>query len=207
MCVPVSVYPGALLKFLDALHVTRREKFPTLWPVEESWLASGACLISMKCKAFKKIISIPWCKTSPRQKIFFFNFCSDKSPFCGAILFRTSVDSAHGFQSQGGSIIICALLLLARNDPQSQLCISRPRPVPIFTPWYDEATAGVTAQRHFWNNWQRQDSNPGPHGPKPCRCSTDWAIPASVTCHFPYMPNCPSGAKMEWIFIPFYPCR
>ena len=36
-------------------------------------------------------------------------------------LFQTSVDSAHRFQSQGGSIIACALLLLVCNDSQSQL--------------------------------------------------------------------------------------
>ena len=60
-------------------------------------------------------------------------------------LFRTSVDSAHGFQSQGGSIIAWILLLLACNYPQSQLWIPRPGPGPNFTPWYGEATARVTA--------------------------------------------------------------
>ena len=34
-------------------------------------------------------------------------------------LFRTSVDSAHGFHSHGGSIIAYALLLLVHNDPES----------------------------------------------------------------------------------------
>ena len=47
---------------------------------------------------------------------FFFNFCGDRSPFCGATgaLFWTSVDSARGFQSQGGSIIaptLCVMIL------------------------------------------------------------------------------------------------
>ena len=70
-------------------------------------------------------------------------------------LFWTSVDSAHGFQSQGGSIITHALLLLVHNDPQSQLWLLRSRPGPNFTPWYGEATAGVTAQCHFWDDWQR----------------------------------------------------
>ena len=36
-------------------------------------------------------------------------------------LFWTSDDSAHEFQSQGGSVITCALLLLACNNPQSHL--------------------------------------------------------------------------------------
>ena len=36
-------------------------------------------------------------------------------------LFCTSDDSAHGFQSQGGFIITCALLLLVHKDPQSHL--------------------------------------------------------------------------------------
>ena len=36
-------------------------------------------------------------------------------------LFRTSVGYAHLFQSQGGSIIACALISLVHNDPQSQL--------------------------------------------------------------------------------------
>ena len=35
------------------------------------------------------------------------------------------------------------------------------------TPWYGEATAGVTAQSHFWDYWQRQDLNPGPCSPNP----------------------------------------
>ena len=34
-------------------------------------------------------------------------------------LFQASDDSAHGFQSQGGFIITCALLSLVCNDPQS----------------------------------------------------------------------------------------
>ena len=33
-------------------------------------------------------------------------------------LFRTSDDSAHGSQSQGGFTATCALLSLAYNDPQ-----------------------------------------------------------------------------------------
>ena len=63
--------------------------------------------------------------------LFLIFFCGDKSPFCGAsgnlVLFRTSelfrtlLDSAHEFQSQGGSIIAYTLLSLAQNDPQSQL--------------------------------------------------------------------------------------
>ena len=36
-------------------------------------------------------------------------------------LFWTSDDSTHEFQSQGGSIIACALLSLGPNDPQSHL--------------------------------------------------------------------------------------
>ena len=36
-------------------------------------------------------------------------------------LFQTLVDSVHGFQSQGGSIIARTLLSLAHNDPQSTL--------------------------------------------------------------------------------------
>ena len=36
-------------------------------------------------------------------------------------LFQTSDDSAHEFQSQGGSVIACALLSLVCNDPQSHL--------------------------------------------------------------------------------------
>ena len=106
-------------------------------------------------------------------------FCSDKSPFCGATgtlwysLFRTSVVSARGFHSQGGCIIACTLLSLAHNDPQSQLWIPRPRPSPNFTPWYSEATTRVTIQCHFWDCWQRQNSNPGPHCPKPDALPTE----------------------------------
>ena len=71
----------------------------------------------------------------------FFIFCGDKSPFCGAtgILFQTLVDSAHWFQSQGGSIITCT--------------IPRPRPGPNFTPWYGEGAAGATAQYYFQDGW------------------------------------------------------
>ena len=66
-------------------------------------------------------------------------------------LFWNSVHSAHGFQSQGGSIITCTLLSLVCNDPQSQLWIPRPWPGPNFTPRYGEATARVTAHCHFRN--------------------------------------------------------
>ena len=66
-------------------------------------------------------------------------------------LFLTLVDSAHGFQSQGGSIITHTLLWLVHNDPQSQLWIFRPGPGPNFATWYGEATARVTTQCHFWN--------------------------------------------------------
>ena len=41
-------------------------------------------------------------------------------------LFRTSDDSAHGFQSQGGSIITCILLSLVCNVPQSHLWLPGP---------------------------------------------------------------------------------
>ena len=60
-------------------------------------------------------------------------------------LFRTSVESGPWVSNQGGSIITCALLSLAHNDPQSQLWISKSRTCTNFTPWYSEATAGVTA--------------------------------------------------------------
>ena len=93
-------------------------------------------------------------------------------------LFQTLVDSAHGFQSQGGSIITHALLSLACNDPQSQLWIPRPWPGYNFTPWYSEATSGVTIQCYFWDDWQRQDSNPGPHNPKPDALPTELSQPA-----------------------------
>ena len=59
-------------------------------------------------------------------------------------LFQTLNDSAHRFQSQDGSIIACALLSPAHDDPQSHLWIPRPGPGPNFTPWHGEATAGVT---------------------------------------------------------------
>ena len=71
-------------------------------------------------------------------------------------LFGTSLDPAHGFQSQGGSIIICTLFLLVHNDSQSQLWIPWPQPGPNFTPWYGDTTAGVTAQCHFWDGCQIQ---------------------------------------------------
>ena len=69
-------------------------------------------------------------------------------------LFQTLVDSACGFQSQGGSIIACALLSLACNDPQSQLWISRPRPVLILhlgmvrllLEWPPNVTSGITGR-------------------------------------------------------------
>ena len=51
-------------------------------------------------------------------------FAVTSHPFCGAhwySLFWTSVDSAHGFQNQGGSIIAHTLLSLVHNNPQSQL--------------------------------------------------------------------------------------
>ena len=82
-------------------------------------------------------------------------------------LFRTWVDSAHGFQCQGGSIIIstendppyttiiCALLSLVHNVPQSQLWLPRPGSDSNFTSWYGEPTTRVTAQCHF-QNYQRQ---------------------------------------------------
>ena len=40
-------------------------------------------------------------------------------------LFQISDDSAHEFQSQGGSVVTCTLLSLACNDPQSSL-VARP---------------------------------------------------------------------------------
>ena len=69
-------------------------------------------------------------------------------------LFRTLVDSAPGFQSQSGSIITRALLLLVHNDPQSQFWISRPRPVPILhlgmvrptLEWLPSVTSGITGR-------------------------------------------------------------
>ena len=59
-----------------------------------------------------------------------------------------------GFQSQCGSIITCALLLPAHNDPQSQLWISRPRPVPVAhlgmvklpLEWPPNVTSGITGR-------------------------------------------------------------
>ena len=70
--------------------------------------------------------------------------------------FQTSIDSAHGFQSQGGSIIVWALVLPGCNDPQRQFRIPRPGPSPNFRPWYREPTAGVTTQCHFQDGWQIQ---------------------------------------------------
>ena len=91
-------------------------------------------------------------------KLFFFNFLQWEvtilwSHWCS--LFQTLVDSTHGFQSQGGSIIACSLLSLACNDPpQSQLWISRPRPVPILhlgtvrlpLEWPPNVTSGITGR-------------------------------------------------------------
>ena len=36
----------------------------------------------------------------------------------------------------------------------------------------------MTAQCHFRNNWQRQDLNPGPRGPKPDALLTELSRPA-----------------------------
>ena len=69
-------------------------------------------------------------------------------------LYRTSIDSAHGFESQGGSIITCALLWLTCNDPQSHLWIPRSEPSPNFTHWCGEATAGVTNQCCLQDGWR-----------------------------------------------------
>ena len=79
--------------------------------------------------------------------------------------------SHHKLQSQGGSIITHALLSLAHNDSQSQLCIPRPGP-PNFKPWYSEATTGMTTQCHFRKS-QSQDSNPRPRDPKPDALPTE----------------------------------
>ena len=49
----------------------------------------------------------------------------------------------------------------------SQIWLPRPGPGPNFAHWYGEATPRVTGQFHFWDCWQRQDSNPQPRGPKP----------------------------------------
>ena len=74
-------------------------------------------------------------------------------------LFRSSVDTAHGFQSQGGSIITRTLLLLVRNDPpQSQPWISRLKSVPILhlgmvrlqLKWPPNVTSGITGRGKIW---------------------------------------------------------
>ena len=74
-------------------------------------------------------------------------------------LFQTWVDSACGFQSQGGSIIACALLSFAHNNrPQSQLWIFKPRPVPILhlgmvrlpLEWPPSVTSGITGRGRIW---------------------------------------------------------
>ena len=58
-------------------------------------------------------------------KLFFFflNFVGPRSILWGKWypLLRTSDDSVHGFQSQGGLIIVCALLALVCCYPQSHL--------------------------------------------------------------------------------------
>ena len=70
-------------------------------------------------------------------------------------LFWPLVDSTHGFQSQGGSIITYTLLLLVHNDPPwSQLWISKPRPVSILhlgmvrllLEWLPNVTSGITGR-------------------------------------------------------------
>ena len=47
--------------------------------------------------------------------------------FVGPLVPSVSDGSAHEFQSQSGSIIACALLSLALNDPQSYLWLAGPR--------------------------------------------------------------------------------
>ena len=107
----------------------------------------------------------------PSEKKFFFNLWSHSYS-----LFWTWVCSAHGFQGQGGSIIAHALLSLVMilrvnsEFPDQGL-------LPILH--LGEATAGVTAQCYFWDYWQRQDSNPGPCGPKPDALPTELSRPAS----------------------------
>ena len=56
----------------------------------------------------------------------FLNFVGPRSIFWGHWypLFWTSEDSE--FQSQGGSVVACALLSLVLNDPQSHLCLLGP---------------------------------------------------------------------------------
>ena len=48
-------------------------------------------------------------------------FCWTVVHFVGPLVPSVSDDSAHEFQSQGGSIVACALLWIACKDPQSHL--------------------------------------------------------------------------------------
>ena len=93
------------------------------------------------------------CSKSNVYWCLFLIFFGDRSLFCGAtgtLCFGLWLILPMGFKSQGRSIIICTLLLLAQNDPQSQFCIPRTGPGPIFVPWYGEATTIVTTQCHIW---------------------------------------------------------
>ena len=118
-----------------------------------------------KQKVYSGLVNINNRKMTQRQisagqyKLFFFiNFLQWQvtilcSHWCS--LFWTSVDSTHGFQSQGGSMITLTLLLFAHNDPpQGQLWISKPRPVPILhlgrvrlpLEWPPSVTSGITGR-------------------------------------------------------------
>ena len=64
-------------------------------------------------------------------------------------LFQTLVDSAYGFQSQGGYFITCTLFSLACNDIRVNSEFPGLGLVPILHLGMVRPIAGVTAQCHF----------------------------------------------------------
>ena len=130
----------------------------SIWNLPDfTWNPYKICQISPEIRRISWMWAFAWWSSVglsfERPKM----FCGHKTPYeyhHWYSLFQTSVDSVHGFKSQGRSIITCTLLSIACNDPPSQAWIPRPRPGPNFTPWYGEATAGVTTQCHFRDDWQ-----------------------------------------------------
>ena len=86
-------------------------------------------------------------------------------------VFQTSADSAaHEFQSHGGSIVACALLLLVHNDPQNRK-IFRRTPPPYGTQFF-------CFHKHFHRKVPTSEVHAPPNGSTPPPYGKSWIRPA-----------------------------
>ena len=97
-----------------------------------------------------------------------------------------------GFKARSGSIITphSALAMCVIDPPQSQLWISKPRPVPILhlgtvrLEWLR-----VTSQCHFWNNWAEARFKPRTSRPKALQTLYRLSYPGRL-CWICFMWSC-----------------